>query len=518
MAEAAPGLNPGARERKRALIEVIELQRKLMQQRDETPVGDEAEEVAWYAEQTKRLDRFKQALNALRLESDEFVLRVPCEWMQPTARRARGTVECTLRVNAQSQMTFVPSAAGGSPGNGSGGGGGSSSRELSAEDAALASAAGRPRVFFIDELRSVRCEAPTTAGGAATSSSSSSPQPTALVLSWRQQGGADCTLRCSTAEATELSEVLGLHLRRYNQSRVATAQRLTAVHALKCTPYSSTNEEHEELLRRLWACGFPGVEFKHDTCRVTTDWIRIGFQGADPATDFRGMGVLGLHNLLYFGEHFPDVFTRLVNAQRKRDYPLACAGINVTFMLLEMLKLTDDVQAQQQGGEGSPDVPNDAVQRRPPFDAAWESDMFRFFCQMFYRDRPFEDMYCFALRTLDRIFVSLDADYADFPSVVAVLRSKLQEALAQRPLSFREFKRLVAQADGDGTSDTRSSHSHDTGTAGGDGEGGGAAAERDLSRLLGDLPQGLSASLKGLGSLFGQAAGRQSVDESSSRR
>ena len=133
-----------------------------------------------------------------------------------------------------------------------------------------------------------------------------------------------------------------------------------------------------------------------------------------------------------------------------------------------------------------------------------------------------QDMYCFALRTLDRIYVSLDADYADFPSVVAVLRSKLQEALAQRPLSFREFKRLVAQADGggDGTSDTRSSHSHETGTAGGgdsggggDGSGGGDAARADLARMLGDLPQGLSASLKGLGSLF-----RPSVDESSSRR
>ena len=136
-----------------------------------------------------------------------------------------------------------------------------------------------------------------------------------------------------------------------------------------------------------------------------------------------------------------------------------------------------------------------------------------------------QDMYCFALRTLDRIYVSLDADYADFPSVVAVLRSKLQEALAQRPLSFREFKRLVAQADGGGdggTSDTRSSHSHETGTAGtagggdgggGDGSGGGDAARADLARMLGDLPQGLSASLKGLGSLF-----RPSVDESSSRR
>ena len=45
--------------------------------------------------------------------------------------------------------------------------------------------------------------------------------------------------------------------------------------------------------------------------------------------------------------------------------------------------------------------------------------MFRFFCHMFYRDMPFEDMYCFSLRMLDRIFVELDADYADFNTVRA---------------------------------------------------------------------------------------------------
>ena len=45
--------------------------------------------------------------------------------------------------------------------------------------------------------------------------------------------------------------------------------------------------------------------------------------------------------------------------------------------------------------------------------------MFRFFCHMFYRERPFEDMYCFSLRMLDRIFVELDADYADFNTVLA---------------------------------------------------------------------------------------------------
>merc|ERR1712185_851902 len=87
-----------------------------------------------------------------------------------------------------------------------------------------------------------------------------------------------------------------------------------------------------------------------------------------------------------------------------------------------------------------------SVQGRPPFDPAWSSDMFHFFCHMFYREAAFEDMYCFCLRQLDRMFVAMDADYADFNLVIGALKARLVEALAQRPLSFREFKRLFAAA------------------------------------------------------------------------
>ena len=63
--------------------------------------------------------------------------------------------------------------------------------------------------------------------------------------------------------------------------------------------------------------------------------------------------------------------------------------------------------------------PNPNPDPDPTPTKAWDSDMFRFFCHMFYRDMPFEDMYCFSLRMLDRIFVELDADYADFNTVRA---------------------------------------------------------------------------------------------------
>ena len=40
----------------------------------------------------------------------------------------------------------------------------------------------------------------------------------------------------------------------------------------------------------------PGTELE---ARRTKQWQDIGFQGKDPATDFRGMGVLGLYCLQY---------------------------------------------------------------------------------------------------------------------------------------------------------------------------------------------------------------------------
>jgi hypothetical protein len=37
--------------------------------------------------------------------------------------------------------------------------------------------------------------------------------------------------------------------------------------------------------------------------RISNEWQEIGFQGSDPATDFRGAGYLGLKQLLSICEH-----------------------------------------------------------------------------------------------------------------------------------------------------------------------------------------------------------------------
>ena len=148
------------------------------------------------------------------------------------------------------------------------------------------------------------------------------------------------------------------------------------------------------------------------------------------------------------------------------------------------------------------------VQGRPPFDGAWGSDMFHFFCHMFYRECAFEDMYCFCLRLLDRMFVSMDADYADFHIVVAALRSRLCEALAQRPLSFREFKRLVSATSSECEGSIYSSSGHGpgsdmgTGSASSSVDGGSEHAEGHEQQLARAIADGLAQLPKAIDGLL----------------
>lgn len=50
-----------------------------------------------------------------------------------------------------------------------------------------------------------------------------------------------------------------------------------------------------DLSPQLWELLMPTIKLES---RITKQWGDIGFQGDDPKTDFRGMGMLGLVNLV----------------------------------------------------------------------------------------------------------------------------------------------------------------------------------------------------------------------------
>uniref|UniRef100_A0A8C6T8V3 ELMO domain containing 1 n=1 Tax=Neogobius melanostomus TaxID=47308 RepID=A0A8C6T8V3_9GOBI len=105
---------------------------------------------------------------------------------------------------------------------------------------------------------------------------------------------------------------------------------LMQVEKLRREAYDCENQEHEEMLLKLWK------ELRPDTPlsgRISKQWCEIGFQGSDPKTDFRGMGLLGLHNLLYFAEHDKATALQMLSDSlqpKHNDLPQVHCGVGQT--------------------------------------------------------------------------------------------------------------------------------------------------------------------------------------------
>lgn len=72
--------------------------------------------------------------------------------------------------------------------------------------------------------------------------------------------------------------------------------------------------------------------------RISDQWIHIGFQVNDPATDFRGAGYLGLLNLVRFSRNklCMSVFRWAIN--KDTEYFFCSAGLFFTMTAVELMK------------------------------------------------------------------------------------------------------------------------------------------------------------------------------------
>ncbi|KAG2759624.1 hypothetical protein Pcac1_g28364 [Phytophthora cactorum] len=95
------------------------------------------------------------------------------------------------------------------------------------------------------------------------------------------------------------------------------------VYALKNEAYSSSKPEHEELLEQLWTNLKPDV--RREGGRITKEWGEIGFQGTDPMSDFRGMGLFSLVQLIHFAKGYKIEAQRALEESNHptRWYPFA---------------------------------------------------------------------------------------------------------------------------------------------------------------------------------------------------
>jgi hypothetical protein len=74
--------------------------------------------------------------------------------------------------------------------------------------------------------------------------------------------------------------------------------------------------------------------------RIGNQWQLIGFQGSDPATDFRGMGLLGLDQLIFFAKKYPRHAQKALTTSRHPQhwYVWACVGINLTSWIMMLIR------------------------------------------------------------------------------------------------------------------------------------------------------------------------------------
>ncbi|KAH8398521.1 hypothetical protein KR215_010797 [Drosophila sulfurigaster] len=109
------------------------------------------------------------------------------------------------------------------------------------------------------------------------------------------------------------------------------------VEELRAEQYDSDNLDHERKLWELWQLLMPDTPL---TGRISKQWQEIGFQGDDPKTDFRGMGILGLDNLLYFASAYNDAAKHVLlhSMHPTLGYTYAIVGINLTALAFNLLR------------------------------------------------------------------------------------------------------------------------------------------------------------------------------------
>ncbi|TYI94078.1 hypothetical protein E1A91_D02G178400v1 [Gossypium mustelinum] len=169
--------------------------------------------------------------------------------------------------------------------------------------------------------------------------------------------------------------------------------------------FDGSRPDHQEALRALWSATYPGKEL-HGL--ISDQWKEMGWQGRDPSTDFRGAGFISLENLLFFAKTFSTSFQCLLKKQGGNrstwEYPFAVAGVNITFMIMQMLDLDASVK------------PRTFIRS--------------VFLQMLSENEwAFDLLYCVAFVVMDKQWLEKNATYMEFNEVLKSTRTQLEREL-----------------------------------------------------------------------------------------
>lgn len=112
---------------------------------------------------------------------------------------------------------------------------------------------------------------------------------------------------------------------------------ISRVEVARQRKHDVANSEYEHHLRQIWTILQPNMTL---TGMKSKQWTEIGFQGEEPHTDLRGMGMLGLNQLWYLVTLYPDIARQIYSRANHpvHGYPFAIVGISLTSMLRDLLQ------------------------------------------------------------------------------------------------------------------------------------------------------------------------------------
>ena len=106
---------------------------------------------------------------------------------------------------------------------------------------------------------------------------------------------------------------------------------------LRNESFDMYNDAHVDMLEGFWM-DMKGSE-RTVSGIISPEWTSLGFQGNDPTTDFRSMGILGLHQLALFARRKTEIAHLILKefTAPGHNFPFAIIGINLTRLVMSML-------------------------------------------------------------------------------------------------------------------------------------------------------------------------------------
>ena len=296
------------------------------------------------------------------------------------------------------------------------------------------------------------------------------------------------------SQTDECFATIEAFVQRHTRARDRQVARIVSLYRQTLVPVAWENAEHEALLRQLWTLCAPadgaGMPFPG---APSDEWRAFGFQGSDPQTDFRGMGLFGLVAIVYFFEHNRDLCNAYVGFCRQqpavavaidtnaaadvpsddcrmsiREYPLAVAIINFCSVVGDLvdwkrLAVVADAGSAAAGGDTRPAavMSPQQVSKAPALPprpagrnsiagagAASAADAHYVIFHLFSSsdgEFEFENLLSCLVQLFDRLWLETAAGYMDFPFVLMLVKKRVSDELALRPLSVALLAQRLTQ-------------------------------------------------------------------------